>query len=241
MAGRKLPRIGIIAGSGPDAGIDLWSKILRATRREGADAYSGDTDAPEVTIRSIPKLGLSMNLALHRNEVRSVLLNTVREVSEVSDYFCIACHTLHCFAPEILALRCSARFVSIVDVTCDYVKHHQYRDVALISSSATAKAHLYASLGRHCNVETTASYGRVDQLILDFKKNPTNVTPLARTMVDIVHSLQAKTVILACTELPMMLPIPLKGKTLVDPTTLLATQLARLGLGNGRRRGRKRS
>ena len=50
--------IGVIAGSGPEAGVDLWVKILAVSRREQGEAYTGDSSAPLVRIISDPALGL---------------------------------------------------------------------------------------------------------------------------------------------------------------------------------------
>jgi aspartate racemase len=108
----ERPRIGIIAGSGPDAGTDLLSKPLAAVRRL-EDCYYGDTDAPKVTIFSLPVLGLSMDLDAHHAKVLSCLLEAAREIAARTDLFCIACNTLHTFGRDILDLNLKAHFVSM--------------------------------------------------------------------------------------------------------------------------------
>lgn len=42
--------IGILSGSGPEAGVDLWGKILAANRALLGSAYRGDIDAPRVQL-----------------------------------------------------------------------------------------------------------------------------------------------------------------------------------------------
>ena len=59
---RSRKKIGIITGSGPEAGLDLWNKLLHANRAMQGDLFRGDLDAPNVTIFSEPSLGLSMEL-----------------------------------------------------------------------------------------------------------------------------------------------------------------------------------
>ena len=41
--------IGIITGSGPEAGIDLWVKVLDANKRLLGEGFQGDLDAPRET------------------------------------------------------------------------------------------------------------------------------------------------------------------------------------------------
>ncbi len=55
-------KIGIITGSGPEAGVDLWQKILKINKDILKEDFHGDLDAPNVTIFSVPELGHSMEL-----------------------------------------------------------------------------------------------------------------------------------------------------------------------------------
>jgi hypothetical protein len=49
--------IGIIGGSGPEAGVDLMSKILRAHRSELGERFRTDRDAPNVLLMSVSQVG----------------------------------------------------------------------------------------------------------------------------------------------------------------------------------------
>ena len=60
---RMRPTLGIITGSGPEAGIDLWAKVLRKNMAAFGQDFRGDLDAPRVVVASEPELGLSMDLA----------------------------------------------------------------------------------------------------------------------------------------------------------------------------------
>ena len=69
--------IGIIAGSGPEAGIDLWTKVLTATQQQLGAVFEGDIDAPRVVIVSEPQLGLSMDLRANEAATWDALARTV--------------------------------------------------------------------------------------------------------------------------------------------------------------------
>ena len=87
-------KIGIITGSGPDAGVDMWQKLLLANKRLFGKAYRGDLDAPNVTIMSEPYLGLSMEIAQNEKAVWHHLKKTASMLSPLVNLYAIACNTL---------------------------------------------------------------------------------------------------------------------------------------------------
>jgi aspartate racemase len=91
--------IGIVTGSGPEAGIDLWAKILRGNASTLGAAFRGDLDAPRVVVLSEPQLGLSMDLAANETLVWEVMHQTAVTISGQTDFWAIACNTLNWFAP----------------------------------------------------------------------------------------------------------------------------------------------
>lgn len=68
-----MKKIGIITGSGPEAGIDLWQKILIENKAILKDKFQGDLDAPNLTIFSVPQLGYSMELEKNYDLVWDIL------------------------------------------------------------------------------------------------------------------------------------------------------------------------
>lgn len=103
--------IGIITGSGPEAGLDLWSKILARNQSALSSRFQGDLDAPRAVVLSEPLLGLSMELEQNEEIVWASLRQTIAAISVQVDAFAIACNTLNWFAPRIGALELPAEFV----------------------------------------------------------------------------------------------------------------------------------
>lgn len=58
------PSIGIVAGSGPEAGIDLWSKILARNQVLLGTKFRGDLDAPRVMGRMPRDVGTQASVDL---------------------------------------------------------------------------------------------------------------------------------------------------------------------------------
>lgn len=97
--------VGIIAGSGPEAGIDLASKVLTATRRQFGHHFRGDMDAPRMVMISEPKLGLSMSLQEHEEEVWEALETAVASLPSSVQHYAVACITLHYYSDRLRALE----------------------------------------------------------------------------------------------------------------------------------------
>ena len=127
--------LGIVTGSGPEAGLDLWQKLLAANRVALGDGFRGDIDAPSVIALSDPGLGLSMDLAANRDVVWQSLSRCCRKIALQVDCFAIACNTLHAFQPDIEALGLPSRFVSLVDTAVEFVSRRMLTTVALLEKN----------------------------------------------------------------------------------------------------------
>ena len=113
--------IGIVAGSGPEAGIDLWQKVLAAARRRLGEQYRGDVDAPRVVIVSEPALGASMDLPATDLAVGAALDATAADVAARCDVWAIACNTLNVYADRLRATSGPGELVAFQDVLAEWV------------------------------------------------------------------------------------------------------------------------
>jgi aspartate racemase len=225
-------RIGIITGSGPEAGIDLWNKILQANRVLHGDRFRGDLDAPNVTVFSEPALGLSMELAQNDAAVWACLKAAAEAIAQRVDYYAIACNTLNYYQPQLEALSLPARLVSFADVVKTWLKANRIERVALLGARPVTDlgpwSH-YRRLAEHVEIElpNAAMAEALHRLIYDVKIFGGNQPGIQRRFQDIVDGLRSDAVLLACTELPLI-PAPQTGKRIVDVTELVAQELARL-------------
>ena len=232
-ASRK--KIGIITGSGPEAGIDLWSKLLQANRAIHGDRFRGDLDAPDVTIVSESRLGLSMELAENNETVWHCLKHAAEAIAQHVDYYAIACNTLNFYQPQLAALGLRATLVSFADTVAEFVKGRGIERVALLGARpVTDLGHWshYRLLADHVAVELPkpAQAEQLHQLIYDVKTHGGNGGDIPRRFRDILDTLESRTVLLACTELPLI-PLAPSQQQIVDVTDLVARKLARLANG----------
>lgn len=220
-------RIGIITGSGPEAGLDLWSKILQANKEQLGGRYSGDLDAPAVTIFSEPELGLSMELEQNDALVWECLQRIATTIAPYVDYYAIACNTLNSYQDRLAALNLRCQLVSVTEVVSNYIRAHQLEVVALLGAKPVTDLgpwSPYSRLRGQVAIELPSDPQALHRLIYDVKTHGGDYPGLAERFAAIIGSLAAETVLLACTELPLI-PVPALRHRLVDVTALLAHAL----------------
>lgn len=237
---RAIPRratIGIVAGSGPEAGIDLWAKILRRNAAVLGPAFRGDLDAPRVVVLSEPQLGLSMDLAVNEGPVWETMHSAASRIAAQSDAWAIACNTLNWFAPRIKSLGLPSELVSFPEVVADWLAATGLRKLGLLAAAPVTEMgawSAYRDLSGLVEIETPADRAALQALIHDVKRLGSADPGLRPRFARIVEAMQADTLLLACTELPLIAGIP-TSKTLVDVTDLVADALVARSLAGGDR------
>lgn len=129
------PKIGIITGNSPDSGILLWRKINRIVREKSKPNFYGDISAPYVSIRSIPEMGLSMELCSREAETWEALRKGIVSLcKEGVEILCIACNTTQYFSPKIKEITSAygARFISIPEVTLAHLEKEKIKEFAFL-------------------------------------------------------------------------------------------------------------
>jgi len=227
--------IGIVAGSGPEAGIDLWAKILRRNAAVLGAAFRGDLDAPRVIVLSEPQLGLSMDLAANEVPVWEAMQSTATRITQYCDAWAIACNTLNWYAPRIAGLNLPAEFVSFQAVVADWIRASGIRKLGLLGAAPVTEMgawSAYRDLTQLVDIETPANPAALQDLIYDVKRLGSADPGLRPRFARIVESMQADTLLLACTELPLIVDVS-TSKTLVDVTDLVADALVARSLAGG--------
>ncbi|WP_051609444.1 aspartate/glutamate racemase family protein [Fodinicurvata fenggangensis] len=220
-------RIGIITGSGPEAGIDLWSKVLFWNRNALGERFKGDLESPPVVVYSEPLLGLSMNLRRHDNTVWNCLARTVRAIEPHVDVFTIACNTLHYYAPRVRSMCISADFLDVAEVVHSYITERATNSAALLGAKPVGSLDEwspYHVLHSEVSFEQAADLESVHDLIHRIKHVGGDNPEIRQSFINILSALRSETIFLACTELPLV-NATVPGKLLVDINDLLAKEL----------------
>ena len=223
----KRQRIGLVAGSGPEAGVDLWSKLIGESKALLENKYEGDLDGPRVHIISSPILGMSMELEKNDLAVWPELERVFDELAEKVDYIAIACNTLNYYEHQIKAKPRKATLISVSEVVTSYLHKHNATSIALLGASPVTQLDdwsVYANLCDHFDVEIPHDISELHQLIYDVKRYGGTQPDIMERFKHLIGGLRSKIVLLACTELPLI-PIEMPDHNMVDVTQLLAREL----------------
>lgn len=229
LQSRRRARIGIIGGSGPEAAIDLWQKILIENRRRMATTYTGDWHAPEVTTVSVPELGYSMELEERHQQVWFTLRAAAERLAPQVDVYAIACNTLNVFAPQLRGLGLSATLITPADAVLEELNREPIESVALLGSRQTMELGVWSSYGElneRYSVEVPTNGDAVHDLIYAIKQAGGNTVEVSKDFTRILDDLHSDVAVLACTELPLIaIPEEQRVPRLVDATDMLARSL----------------
>ncbi len=218
-------KIGIISGAGPEAGIDLWRKILIHNKFLFGYRFQGDLSAPEILVHSVPELGLSIDIEAYDSVLWESLQHALQIMGDKVDFVCIASNVLHYFEERILELPRDFEFVSMISVTEDAMA--QYHNLALLALSKVLEFgnhSPYRNAAKKFNIEVPSSI-EMDILIRSIKVNGADHPNTIDLFEDILSDIKADNVILGCAELPL-LPLHQFDKNFIDPSDLLAKRIA---------------
>ncbi len=221
--------IGIVGGSGPEAGADLLTKVFAAHRQAVGPAYRGDIDAPRVHLVSEPELGHSMELATHHAGVRAALVEAVGQLAGGNmSVVGIACNTLNVFVPELRTRFPACTIASMPEVAADRARAMGARRVALLGAAPVVQLgaeSAYRGLVEEFDLVTPEDPDPLHELIYDIKQRGGSDAELVARFDAIVAPLAADVVLLACTELPLLELGP--DVATIDVTVALADALVR--------------
>ncbi|MEM9513320.1 MAG: aspartate/glutamate racemase family protein [Actinomycetota bacterium] len=218
--------IGILAGSGPEAGIDLWQAVLTERRAEMGEAYRGDRDAPSVLVRSDPRLGASMAMDETYDEVAPVVVEHAAVLDAACTRWAIACNTLNAVAPDVAAAGHAQQLVTFPAVLGEYLDAHDGDPPVLLGARPVATLGERSPYRHYADSLRTLTERHLDELhelILDVKRIGPPWVGLGERLDALCARTGGSTFLLACTELPLIASPD--DRRLVDLTTLVAQAL----------------
>ena len=221
--------IGIISGSGPEAGLDLCDKVLRANRDALGPRYRGDLDAPRIVMISEPRLGLSMDLAANKSEVWAQLRATAKQLANQVDLYAIACNTLNVFGEALRQDGLPAELVTVADAVSASLSSRGIDRVGLLGALPVAElgdTSAYQELTTSFELVVPDQLQTVHDLVQDIKLAGRPTPELTKRLDTIASELGVSPVLLACTELPLV-HVATPRYEAIDVTELLADELVR--------------
>ena len=217
--------LGIIGGMGPEATVDLYSKIINLSPAEK------DQDHLHVIIDSYPQIPDRTAAILRGGEspVAKLTEAAIRLEKAGAEALIMPCNTAHYFLNEV-ASSVSIPFISIIDSTINELAllPDKPRHVTVMSTSGTKATGLYERALKKAGykVEELSETEETDLMSCIYdgvkKGHTSEYVPLFEKTVRSL-SKRADVLLAACTELPLLTAM-LKGEksNIIDPTFALA-------------------
>ncbi len=230
--------VGIIGGLGPEATIDLMKKIIKNTPAKT------DQDHIPMVVYSNPKTPSRYKAILEGGESPvPQLVEAAKKLEQAgAEFIAIACNLAHYYYDDVKkAVRIPV--LHIVRETANWIsKNCKVTKVGILAPTPTIKVGIYQKeLEKYGYEPITLDHEETKRLVDDaiypetgikagyIKENASLVAEAIKTLLD----RGAEIVILACTELPLVLDFlseDLRDKV-IDPTDILAKKIVSLSKG----------
>ena len=214
-----------MGGMGPEATIDLYAKITQHTDAEV------DQDHLRVIVDSNPKIPSRQAAILEGGEdPTSALCETARNLERAgADFLVIPCNSAHVFLSPVRQ-SVNIPVLSMVEETANAVRDRfpELRTVGLMAATAIMDTRLYARAFDEGGISTVVPTADEQRLVMDaiFSVKAGDkggrIKAQLQTVAEELVSRGAQAIILACTELPLVIGPSDIEVPVVDATEVLA-------------------
>ncbi len=207
-----MKRAGLIGGMGPESTLEYYRAIINAFK-----TGSGILDYPEMVIYSV-NLSEFLNLmkAKEYDRIVDMLVAKIVALKEAgADFAALTANTPHLLFDRIRE-RSPLPLISIVEATCKESKKRGLKQPGLFGTGFTMAATFYQEVfsryGIHVEVpgpddQKAINYKLFSEIELGIFKDETRDFLIDR-MAEMVKNQHIDSLILGCTEFPLILPDP---------------------------------
>jgi aspartate racemase len=226
--------VGVLGGMGPLATVDLYQKIIEET------PATHDQEHLHVIIESNPAVpDRSAALLSGGEDPTPMLLSGAKRLAAAgADFIVVPCNTAHAFLPRI-APELDIPLISMIDETAKTVAAELPGSVVgILATAGTIWTRLYQDaferVGLPSVVPDEAGQARVMDAIAGVKAGRIGAeqTALVQATAAELVAHGAESLIVACTELPLILMQQHVTVPLFDPTRILARSAVTTALGS---------
>lgn len=204
-----MKKVGIVGGLGPASTIDYYKDIIDIYRNE-----YGDDHYPEIVIDSINMNQIINGISSQDyDSVVAYLLKSISNLEKAGATFAaIASNTPHIVWDRIVN-KVSIPLISIIDATCDYIAHNNYKKVLIFVTKFTMKNGLYNNALSNRDIDwilpNEEDIEILGNLIYPNLENGIVIEEDKKKMISIaekyISRFHADSLLLGCTEIPLMI------------------------------------
>lgn len=223
---KTIKTLGIIGGLGPETTARFYMEVVFACSK-----ISGKR--PQILISNVAvPLKIEKELiteAKNEKNILPFLINAAKQLEKGgASFIVIPCNTVHIFIEEIRR-AVNIPVLSIIEETSKFLKKEQIKEVGLLATTATIKNKLFDESLKHSEVKmiipTTLNQSKMGVIINRLVNNQHTVKD-KDALLKIMEDMNAKNVILACTDLQILNP-KRDGVKIFDTMDILAKNTIR--------------
>lgn len=227
-----MKKIGIVGGLGPESTVAYYQEIIRSFQSD-----SRSLGYPDIVLLSV-NLYEFMGFMQHKQyeQATQFLLDQLHRLKQAgADFAAISANTPHLFFPTLIE-RSPLPLISIVEAACDRASELKLKRCGLFGTAFTMQSTFYQDvfLKRHIEVIVPE---KDDQLFLQEKlfseielgvfKDSTR-KELIQIIQKMIEKQQIDSLILGCTEFPLILTEPsYAGIPMLNTTSIHVQQIVR--------------
>ncbi|MEA1963823.1 MAG: amino acid racemase [Candidatus Aerophobetes bacterium] len=227
-----MKKIGIIGGMGPEATVDLFHKIVKNTpvKEDQEHIHLIIDNYPQIPDRSLFLLGRGENPL-------PFLLKSGKLLQEDGvDALCMPCNTAHYFI-EDLRKNLSIPFISIVESALKEIKNRfsAARRIGLLATTGTINGKVYHKVFEKEGYLIVTPDSSNEEILMDAIFGEKGIkagiiqenTVLVKKVIEHLKGKEIDLIIVACTEIPLVLPYFKEDVPIIDATNCLAKEVVR--------------
>lgn len=227
----KYKTIGILGGMGAEATVDLYMGIWKYYQDNFGAKY--DSDFPPVIIYSVPIPDVVESLE-NEQVTLGMLQSTAKTLENADcDFIVIACNTVQ-FLLERIKKTVNIPIIGIAEVNSKYLQGKEVKKVGILATKVTLEKQVYdnamTKIGISLIKPTDEDQEIVTKVImtqLAGKAVETETKKLA-SVAEHLKDQGAEAVLIACTDLPLVLSQDDTSVPLIDCTRIYAEEAAKL-------------
>ena len=228
-----MKTIGIIGGMGPEATVDLYSKIVKLT------PAAKDQEHLHVLIDSYAQIPDRTACILGKGiDPSPFLIEAATSLEKAgAQALCMPCNTAHYFLPEIQK-HVSIPFISIIESAVNKLKHMPQKPsrIFVMATTGTHAARVYEDMLEKEGFEVLPIPPEIETELMSciydgVKQGKTmDFVPRFQIVLNQLAALKPDAMIAACTELPLLTKHTKCDIPIVDATFELAKACVEFGL-----------
>lgn len=224
-------KIGILGGMGPEALSDMYLEICEYYQKNFGAKY--DKDFPPIIMYSVPIPDVVESIE-NETEILNQLVDASKTLQEDRcDFIVIACNSVQFLLNDIRA-KVSIPVIGIAETVAKELAKENYKKVGILATQTTIKKEIYneelAKIGVAVVIPNKENQEIVTNVIMTQLAGKTTAkeTEKLKTVIDALKQNGAEAVLIACTDLPLVITQKDTEMPLINCTKIYAYETAKL-------------